>query len=152
MSVTVIAGFPGVGKTEAKKHLENNGVLALDSDSSNFDKEYFPQNYIEHIKQVIADQEVRVIFISSHKEVRDAMRDAGITYMMVHPVPELKEEYIRRYTERGSPQVFIEKIEANWDNWITEMRQDLIQNKVTTVELEEPGEYMLEVIQELNLV
>ena len=58
----VISAFPGTGKT----HLYNNfqGKI-LDSDSSQFDKKYFPQNYMFHIKGNMDDAEI--ILVSTHK-------------------------------------------------------------------------------------
>ena len=41
------AGFPAVGKSY---FYNNSDLTVLDSDSSKFDKAFFPQNYIEHIK------------------------------------------------------------------------------------------------------
>jgi hypothetical protein len=81
-----------------------------DSDSSTFDKTEFPQNYIEHIKQKMAEGCAR-IFISSHKQVRDTL---------IYPDKSLKQEYIDRYKERGNSESFISLLETNWDNWIDE--------------------------------
>lgn len=152
MSVTVISGFPGVGKTKAFEYLTEKGVPILDSDSSLFDKSKFPANYIQHIKETVAKNEVKVIFISSHKEVRDALQVAGIKYIMVFPNVKLKREYMRRYTERGSSPDFISLLDANWESWISELQVDVQRNKVTTLELEENNETMLEVLKELKIV
>jgi hypothetical protein len=53
--------------------------FATDSDSSKFDKANFPDNYIEHIKQKISEGYAR-IFISSHKEVREALVKNGLEF------------------------------------------------------------------------
>jgi hypothetical protein len=116
----LVAGFPGTGKT----HYTNteSGYMpqgfATDSDSSKFDKSNFPQNYIEHIKEKISQGYAR-IFISSHKEVRDALVENGLEFTLVYPKKELKEEYLNRYKERGSPDGFISN---NWDLWLDELK------------------------------
>ena len=119
----LVAGFPGTGKT----HYTNteSGYMpqgfATDSDSSKFDKSDFPQNYIEHIKEKISEGYAR-IFISSHKEVRDALVANGLEFTLVYPKKELKEEYLYRYKERGSPDGFINLISNNWDLWLDELK------------------------------
>jgi len=119
----LVAGFPGTGKT----HYTNTESgympqgLATDSDSSKFDKSDFPQNYIEHIKEKISEGYAR-IFISSHKEVRDALVGNGLEFTLVYPKKELKEEYLKRYKERGSPDGFINLVSGNWDLWLDELK------------------------------
>lgn len=82
---------PACGKT----YLFNtrDDLTILDSDSSQFSwtqKEDgkvrnpdFPNNYIKHIKENIG--RVDFIFVSSHKEVREALDNAGIEFYLVYP-------------------------------------------------------------------
>jgi len=63
----VIAGFPGVGKTTATKLLKEKGIIVLDSDSSKFDKQHFPANYIEHIKTALAEIK-QILFLYPHMQ------------------------------------------------------------------------------------
>ena len=124
MKQLIISGFPGTGKSYYIARGEGSDYMpqgfASDSDSSKFDKSNFPQNYIEHIKSLIAKGTMR-IFVSSHKEVRDALVKEGIEFILVYPKKELKEEYLQRYQERGSSEQFIKLISDNWDNWIDEL-------------------------------
>lgn len=130
----VIAAFPGCGKS----HFTNNSeLLVSDSDSSTFDKKHFPGNYIEHIKQRIADG-YDVVFVSSHETVRKALVDAGIEFTLVYPHVSLKDEYIERYENRGSSQNFIDLLSDNWELWIY---QCMNQTGCTKVELK-PGQYI----------
>lgn len=132
---TIISGFPGVGKTEFFKDQKYHGRVCLDSDSSNFSwvkdengnntKERnpeFPKNYIEHIKSNIG--KVDVIFVSSHKIVREALEKEGLNYYLVYPKREDKAEYIKRYRRRGNDENFIQFISANWDGFITDMENE----------------------------
>ena len=110
------SAFPGTGKTY---FYEASDKLVLDSDSSKFDKGYFPENYIQHIKDNASRADV--ICISSHKEVRDALVENGLEFKLIYPDRSLKEHYIDRYKQRGSPSEFIDLVETNWDNWMDEM-------------------------------
>lgn len=117
------AAFPGTGKSWYVDKGEGSGYMpqgfATDSDSSKFDKSEFPQNYITHIKEKISQGYAR-IFISSHKEVREALVAEGLEFTLVYPDISLKEEYLIRYKERGNSSLFIEMMEKNWERFIEE--------------------------------
>lgn len=129
--VHVISGFPGTGKSYATKYLKEYGYNVQDSDSSMFDKKEFPQNYIGHIKEKIKEfnEGTGFIFISSHKEVRDALREEGIHTEVLYPSLKMKEEYIKRYEERGSSESFIKLLKNNYDSWIKELKEEHKNNK-----------------------
>ena len=124
----VICGFPGVGKSTLFKELKDSKYKVLDSDSSTFDKKDFPANYIAHIKE--KTKEGYTILASSHKEVRDALINEEMMFTLVYPDKSLKDEYLARYKERGSPQSFIDLLDENWDTWIGQC--DDIDNKYVT--------------------
>lgn len=132
----LIAAFPGTGKT----HYCNSDYMpqnfAIDSDSSRFEKSAFPQNYIEHIKENIGV--VCKIFISSHKEVRESLVANNLPFTLVYPQEDLKDEYLKRYKERGSSEAFIALIDKNWSNWLGELRE---QKGCKHIELKS-GEYL----------
>ena len=141
----LVAAFPGTGKSYYVNYGEGSGYMpqgfATDSDSSKFDKANFPANYIEHIKEKIKEG-YAIIFISSHKEVRDALVANGLNFTLVYPKENLKEEYLKRYKERGSNQAFIDLIDKNWSNWLFELRR---QTGCTHIELES-GQFISNVI------
>ena len=89
----VVSGFPGVGKSYYVNYGEGSDYMpqgfAIDSDSSTFDKSNFPKNYIEHIKENIG--KVKIIFVSSHKEVRDALVKNNIDFTLAYPNIDLTE-------------------------------------------------------------
>lgn len=122
MKTLVISAFPGMGKsTTYNEYLEkvakDPAWWVWDSDSSKFDKSEFPQNYIEHIKDGIK-QTVAIIFVSSHEEVRQAMTDAGIDFIVCYPNKNRKEEFLKNYKERGSSESFIALLDSKWEEWI----------------------------------
>ena len=116
MKTLLVSAFPGTGKTWFHR---NTHMKCLDSDSSTFDKADFPANYIRHIRANMGSMDI--IMISSHKEVRDALVEAGLKFVLVYPSKAALSEYLRRYKERGSPEGFIKLLEANWGNWIEEL-------------------------------
>lgn len=134
----VISAFPGCGKSHMYRN--NEDKIILDSDSSKFDKSDFPRNYIEHIKSNIG--KVDIIMVSSHKEVRDALVENVIDFTLVYPKREIKEEYIKRYQERGNDDNFIKLLQSKWDEWMDELEH---QSNCKKIELKE-GQYLSDVI------
>ena len=116
-NTVIVSGFPGIGKTHFfNSHSDQLSIL--DSDSSGYSKSPdFPNNYIKHIKDNMG--KVDVILVSSHKEIRDAMDKAGVSYSLVIPDISLKSEYVKRYIERGSPEALVSLIDKNWDTWLS---------------------------------
>lgn len=118
-STILISAFPGVGKSYLFKNLKDYKIL--DSDSSTFDKDLFPGNYIDHIKQNIGV--VDIIMISTHDVVRQQLEENGLFFVLVYPDISLKDEYIGRYNERGNDDNFIKILGENWDNWINDIEK-----------------------------
>lgn len=118
-STILISAFPGVGKSYLFKNLKDYKIL--DSDSSTFDKDLFPGNYIDHIKQNIGV--VDIIMISTHDVVRKQLEENGLFFVLVYPDISLKDEYIGRYNERGNDDNFIKILGENWDNWINDIEK-----------------------------
>ena len=139
----------------------------MDSDSSNFSwikdengnntkdrNPDFPNNYIEHIKENIG--KYKYIFVSSHKEVRDALLDNCLFFYLVYPDDRRKEEFIQRYKDRGNDESFIQLVDKNWDNWLSEiywietgcekvcMVLDNLENELNHIEAVEHGEVLEE--------
>ena len=144
-NASVISAFPGMGKTT---YFQRNYRDCLDSDSSAFSwislpegrqrNLEFPANYIEHIKQNIS-LGFEYIFISSHKEVRDALYSYNgsqarymdrIPFKIFYPSIDRKEEFLELYKERGSTDSFIKLVEDNWHSWISELESSPNATKV----------------------
>lgn len=125
----VISAFPATGKSWLTEELNTKGLTALDSDSSKFSwvsegvrNPDFPNNYILHIKENIG--KVDYIFVSSHKEVRDAMNNNLIPYIVIYPHASLYEEYIDRFIKRGNTKEFISFISQRWYSFINELKNE----------------------------
>jgi hypothetical protein len=134
MKTFVISAFPGCGKSYCYKNYQEYFSM-LDSDSSQFSwikdekgnntnerNPEFPENYIEHIKKNIG--KVDIIFVSSHTTVREALKKNGIKVILVYPSRGMKDEWIRRFRERGNDERFIDFISSNWDNFISDMKEE----------------------------
>lgn len=122
----VVSAYPCCGKTYAFEHQDKYSIL--DSDSSSYSwlpvtKEgikqrnpEFPNNYIAHIKENLG--KVDIIFVSSHLQVRQAMKDAGIDFITVYPDIDMRDEWVERMKRRGNDEKFIQFQIENWDNFV----------------------------------
>lgn len=126
LKLRVVAGFPGVGKSTL---FRADPASFSDSDSSLFDKAAFPDNYIKHIKSVLETTN-RVVFVSTHKVVREALAANGIPYLLIYPDQTLKSDFMQRYKQRGSPQPFLDLMNANFDSFVQECK-DCVHDTVT---------------------
>jgi hypothetical protein len=126
----IISGFPGTGKSYCK---QNMMIDCIDSDSSEFSwmvddfgfrvrHPNFPKNYIEHIKRNIGN--VEYIFVSTHKEVRDALNAECLLYFLVYPEMECIDEYLDRYSKRGSSAEFLFTVKNNWELWLADLQSE----------------------------
>lgn len=134
----LVSAFPGTGKSYIFNNVKDKVIL--DSDSSKFDKEYFPDNYITHIKENI--NKADLILISSHKPVRDALVANDLYFNLVYPDISLKDDYIQRYIQRGSPEKFVELLKNNWEIWITECESQYNCNHIKL----NKDEYLIDII------
>lgn len=135
----LVFGFPGVGKTYAFNRARELGLYLYDSDSSKFHWMYddkgnlmkdefgdkiahpaWPQNYVDYIKLVGMEQEVNpdFIFVSTHEEVMNALKDVEMEKYVIAPHLSMKDEFMKRYRERGSDETFIELMNKNWANFV----------------------------------
>lgn len=150
----VIAAFPACGKSYCFER--NEDYIILDSDSSKFSWIYpdalatkrrnpdFPNNYIEHIKENIG--KVDYIFVSTHEEVRNALKEAGIDFTLVFPEWSLREEWVGRCFIRGSGEKFCQLIADKWEDWLCQMEDEVIYNNRKHYRLK-AGEYLSDVLR-----
>ncbi len=148
----LILGFPGVGKSYATKVLNEDGYIVFDSDSSAFShtdngekNPQFPDNYINHIIELMQDSKVDFIFISTHKEVRDKLIELNLPFTIVYPSKRLLYEYIGRYYMRGSNDQFIKLLYNNFINWIDEI-DEINYNNCVKIMIDKPNMYLLDYI------
>jgi hypothetical protein len=121
----LVSAFPGIGKSYATDVLRKAGHNVSDSDSSLFPKTSFPQSYLAHIKTLIEQGNIDYLFISSHKDVREGLEEMGLKYYLMYPDPkqDLKEEFMERYIQRGSPPAFLELMSKQFEIFVESCAQ-----------------------------
>lgn len=147
MSV-VICGFSGIGKSSAAEALANSGKLIFDLESSVYShnangsfNDSFPQNYIDALEACIETDQGDYYLLSCHQSVRDELKKRGIKYILIRPERSCRNEYVKRWLNRGNTAEFITNMYSKWD----EMIDSCIEDKVPTVVLSE-NEYLSDVI------
>ena len=156
----IISAFPGMGKSYFFRNnscystdnelMERPGNRILDSDSSDFSwikdedgnntserNPEFPENYIRHIKCNLYDKDI--IFVSSHKQVREALEREGLDYAIVYPSKKLKFHLLERYEKRGSSKEFVKLMLDNFDNFVDQIEEETFP---VLVKINEPNEFI----------
>lgn len=133
----IVSGFPGVGKSYVFNKAKELGLVILDSDSSAFSwtsegirNPSFPSNYIEHIKANLETADL--ILVSSHAEVRAALKEAKLRYYLCFPDLDTtdKELYMDLLLNRGSSESFVSLVSDNWVSWIAGCETDEYATKI----------------------
>ena len=125
MKTTVIAAFPGTGKSYFVASL-SPGSKAIDLDTNEYTKGYdengmpvdqeFPSNYFTAIKQAIG--QTKYLFVGCQPEVINILQKEHISPILIYPERQLKDEYVRRFHERGSSHEFSNLVRDNWDKFL----------------------------------
>jgi broad-specificity NMP kinase len=145
----IIVGFPGIGKTMYElKHKANKEIEIIDLESSFFDKSNFPQNYISKIKELIDNNKKSYyhILISSHDVVRKEIKkypELLKQCIIVYPDKCLKEEFLKRYKNRGNTQDFIKILDKMFEQWIEEIELD---NDFSKIKIEKENDFLSNII------
>lgn len=123
----VISAFVCSGKStfaancEYVKDLESS-IYSKKPDGTRSDE--FPGNYISAIKWQLNNNNWKYLLVSSHQDVRKAMKEAGIKFYLFYPALERKEEIIKLCQERGNDAEFIQLMQENYEAWVTEMSKE----------------------------
>lgn len=142
MAALVISAYPACGKSVFYKKYsiyagvgDTNTLKVLDSDSSKFSWLYdelgnktnqrnpdFPNNYIRYIKDNIDIQDI--IFVSSNKQVREALAENKIPFVIIYPKDTLENmiAWKKRFLNRGNNLAFVGFQMEHWSEFISEMR------------------------------
>ena len=158
--VHIISGFPGTGKSTAAKLLPG---IVIDLESSDFhwtdpkaeekvQHPEWPANYITAIRALAFEtdglknyRDLLYVLISGHAQVLNRLDELGIDYAISYPALDAKEEYLQRYIDRGNTPEFIEKLSANYEKYIA----DLKSHGKPEIPLAE-GEYLFDKLNDCN--
>ena len=150
----IISGFPGVGKTYLSTKYSNiidlDGMpyiykLTPEQEKMSYEQlkgldnrikdENWQMNYIEDILE--QEKKYDVVLICQHKELLECLDKRGIEYIIVFPEKTCKEEYAKRYKDRGNHQIYIDKKIATFDNQI-----EILTKKTNVIWQLKRGEYL----------
>lgn len=113
----VVMGFPGSGKTHFFKEALVSNLRVVDCDMVMDPKDKQGSDYVKLTLDAMKNG-VDVMLLISHPWIRKALEEANIMYVLSYPNHGDKNEYMRRYRERGSSDEFITRLDENWDKWI----------------------------------
>lgn len=158
----IVCAFPGTGKSTAYADHEflptyqrmsrtnpddpiTGDRILYDSDSSNFPKEGFPQNYLDYIVSCRNKADYVVQFVSTDDTVTAGLGERLVPHLIVYPRAEDKEIYMARYRERGSPEPFITLMDQKWDDFMVSVRKAAEHPLACGIELK-PNDYLSDVV------
>lgn len=146
----IVSAMPGAGKSTLMNKAKNEGLQVIDSDSQSYHYHtnekgqyidingnvaktpnervlinQFPQNYIDALKQQKMQNDI--IFVSSHKQVRNMLTEANIPFIFFAYQEMMKAEIVQRIRERISNQpnqIIADVIEKNWHEWMQEIKNE----------------------------
>lgn len=128
----IICGFAGIGKSTLAKKV--NGVVDLES--TPFNKDW--NKYIDVAEHM--DRQGYTVLLSCHKELREKLQERNIQYICVLPNKELKDEYMKRYSDRASGLDFIEKMYEYWDFYCNSLENE-------SIVILQSGEYLADIFK-----
>lgn len=147
----VISAFPGTGKSTASETESTDGCRVIDLESSTWSHDgsgnrnpHFPLNYMREIERLHRTN--TFVLVSSHEDVRRLMYARPIRFIYVVPDINSKEEYLERYAARGNSREFIDNVDDNWDEWLSD---DSFKG-TDFVETLGPGEYVSDLIRRMK--
>lgn len=139
----IIAGFPGTGKTTVEKKYPN---LFKDIDQKYFmdfgDSPRDSHVLDKFIENVLEVNQSRHVFLLPTIAIIDRLTGMDKDVTVVIPRRSNKQEYIRRYKERGNDDEFIGMMEKYWDDWHTQLEK----RNLPIIYLEDDHPYMERVL------
>ena len=137
----IICGYAGIGKSWLGHHCPN----VIDLESTPFEKDWdrYAKCAIHYHKQGY------LVLLSCHKEIREKICELVPFGQRLTIVPDVsdKEEYRKRYTNRGNSKEIIQLLMDNWDAWHDE-HHDHILREHKNIML--PGETLYDTIIRLS--
>lgn len=140
----VVCGFCGVGKSTLLKTYPDKYI---DLDSALFPKTD-PQrfvSYVDEIKRLLASTD-KTVLVSTHPELLERLYECGIDIILVYPNPDLKDEYMARYKDRGDWSAFLLQLEENWTNYMEDL-QNASFTSDSQVKVLEEGQHLIDVLK-----
>lgn len=158
MTNIIIAAYAGTGKTTLANKYPNIFVDLEcmpykysdrekpfdESCKANFDYELndeWPYNYIDAIKNF--PDKTKIILIPPDLYVLGLLMTDNISYYICYPERNAKEEYRKRFIERGNTDAFIDIFIGGWDRFITSFENNKFGERIILKQ----NEYLEDVCQ-----
>jgi len=162
----IIAAFAGTGKTYFCNHVEGaNDFVCMpykyylpEIESNNVEHEKvkadlslnmnseYPENYINAILQNM--KKYKYIIIPSDRRVLEGLQSLQIQYVLCFPEGTAKEEYRKRYIQRGNTEEFFHIFIDGWDGFMKSFRDDTYGTKIVLAE----NEYLLDIKDKIDKI
>ena len=124
MAAILICAFPGLGKTYLYQQYKDR-LKILDLNTGRFEGDDFPGNYIAEVEKRLNDYDL--ILLSSDRNVRYALNDAGLDFDLFYPSKDRKNELIEIYVTNRKSRNFIMNLDHNFYDLIDEIEdEDLV--------------------------
>lgn len=125
----LILGFSGIGKTTATKQLKKQGLKVSDSDSSKFSwlttsnkvvrNPNFIKDYTQHLQKQLMNNDY--VFASTHPEIIKEIQRLKLNHIIITPYYSAKQEYEKRWINRGSSVEFVQSMTTNFDKFVKDI-------------------------------
>lgn len=158
--VLIISGYTCIGKTTfcnspgkfpGETEADADLPRVADMDSSAYDRDGFPENYLADIRAKADEgREPRILLIGTFRDVATKLKGEGYYVAQVYPAQDAKtkREWLRRLEEResgGCESRLYKIIDQNWDAWYDEMcTRDVSASRTVTSD-----EYLSSVIEDI---
>ena len=119
----IICGYPGIGKSSIVRHYQ--GVIDLESSNFKIVNDWY-KVYVNVAEDL--DNQNYIVFLSTHKAVRDELDKRKLNYFIIYPSLDLenewKERLLKRYTETPIPKNFraFDRANCHFKEDITELK------------------------------
>jgi hypothetical protein len=135
----IIVGFPGIGKSFISKNKVGQYSWLNVQDEPGYAKGA-EDLFFEGVRKL--SRQPGVLLLPAHRIVGNFLISQNLVFTSVFPKRNLKDDYLRRYRQRGNSEGFVELLEKKWDPFIDNMWYDF--GRCNHVELEE-GEFLADV-------
>lgn len=125
MAAILISAFPGLGKTYLYQQYRDR-LKILDLNAGRFEGDDFPGNYIAEVEKRLNDYDL--ILLSSDRNVRYALNDAGLDFDLFYPSKNRKNELIEIYVTNRKSRDFIMNLDHNFNDLIDEIEDEDLQH------------------------
>lgn len=139
----IIVGFPGIGKSYISKDTTGAYSWLNIHDEPGYAKGA-EESFFTGV--LLLAQQPGVLLLPAHRMVGNFLISQNLTFTSVFPKRCLKNDYLKRYRERGSSVEFVELVEKRWDPFVDNMRYS--HGRCNHVELDE-GQFLKDVFGEI---